>query len=106
MRDEGRRARIVAAVTDRDATGGAGELLQRLCRFAMDEMTLSGCALALMPGTSSANLLASAGPQARTITELQMDLGEGPCLQAFTSRVPVLLPDLAAGETDPVWPED
>jgi GAF domain-containing protein/ANTAR domain-containing protein len=103
MRDEGRRARIVAAVTERDTTGGADELLQRLCRFAVDEMTLSGCALALMPGTQSANLLASAGSHARTITELQADLGEGPCLQAYTSRVPVLLPDLAAREAGR-WP--
>ena len=57
MRDEGRRARIVAAVTEPDTAGGAGELLQRLCRFAVDEMTLSGCALALMPGTDSAKLV-------------------------------------------------
>jgi hypothetical protein len=103
MRDDGRRARIIAAVTGRDATGGAGELLQRLCRFALDEMSLSGCALALMPGTGSATLLASAGPHARTVTELQMDLGEGPCVQAYTLRVPVLLPDLAAGEAGR-WP--
>jgi GAF domain/ANTAR domain len=103
MRDDERRARIVAAVTEPDATGGASELLRRLCRFAVDEMTLSGCALALMPGTESANLLAGAGPHARTITELQMDLGEGPCLQAYISRVPVLLPDLAAGEASR-WP--
>jgi len=103
MRDDERRARIVAAVTEPDGAGGAGELLRRLCRFAVDEMTLSGCALALMPGTGSANLLAGAGPHARTITELQMDLGEGPCLQAYTSRIPVLLPDLAAGEASR-WP--
>ncbi len=103
MRDDGRRARIIAAVAERDATGGPGELMGRLCRFAVDEMSLSGCALALMPGTESANLLASAGPRARTITDLQMDLGEGPCVQAYISRLPVLLPDLAAGEAAR-WP--
>jgi GAF domain/ANTAR domain len=103
MRDDGRRARIVAAVTQRDATASVAELMQRLCRFAVDQMTLSGCALVLMSGTDSASLLAGAGPRAATITGLQMDLGEGPCLQAYVSGVPVLMPDLAAADADR-WP--
>ena len=44
MRDDERRARIMAAVTGQDATAGAGELVRGLCRFAVDEMALSGCA--------------------------------------------------------------
>ena len=103
MPDDGRRARIVAAVAERDATAGAGELMRRLCRFAADEMSLSGCALVLMSGTGAASVLAGAGRHARTITGLQMELGEGPCLQAYSSGVPVLLPDLAAEEANR-WP--
>jgi len=101
--DDGRRARIVAAVTDRDVTAGVGELMQRLCLFAVDEMALSGCALVLMGGANAVSVLASAGPHARTVTTLQMELGEGPCLQAYSSRIPVLLPDLAA-ENANRWP--
>jgi len=48
-------------------------------------------------------VLAAAGPRARTITTLQAELGEGPCLQAYTSGVPVLLPDLASEEANR-WP--
>ena len=103
MRDDGRRARIVAAVTDRDSTTGVAELVQRLCLFAVDQMALSGCALVLMSGAESASVLASAGPHARTVTRLQMELGEGPCLHAYASRVPVLLPDLSAKNADR-WP--
>ena len=103
MRDDGRRARIVAAVTDRDSTMGIAELMRQLCLFAVDRMALSGCALVLMSGTDAASVLASAGPHARTITTLQMELGEGPCLDAYTSRVPVLLPDLSAKNADR-WP--
>ena len=55
MREDQRRARIMAAVTEQDATAGAGELVQRLCRFAVDEMALSGCALVLMSGAESAS---------------------------------------------------
>ena len=103
MREEERRARIMAAVTVRDATAGAGELIQRLCRFAVEEMALSGCALVLMSGAESASVLAGAGRHARTVTGLQMELGEGPCLQAHASGIPVLLPDLAA-ENANRWP--
>lgn len=76
VREDGRRARIITAVTVRDATAGAGELVQRLCRFAVDEMALSGCALVLMSGADSASVLASAGRHAQTVTGLQMELGE------------------------------
>ena len=103
MRDDARRARIVAAVTDRDSTTGAAELMQRLCLFTVDQMSLSGCALVLMSGADAASVLASAGPHARTITTLQMELGEGPCLDAYASRVPVLLPDLSAKSASR-WP--
>ncbi len=103
MPDDGRRARIMAAVTEEDTAAGAGELITRLCRFAVDEMALSGCALVLMSGAESASMLAGAGRHASTVTGLQMELGEGPCLQAHASGVPVFLPDLAA-ENANRWP--
>ena len=92
----------MAAVTDQDAAAGMGELIRRLCRLAVDEMALSGCALVLMSGTEAASMLAGAGRHASTVTGLQMELGEGPCLQAFASGVPVFLPDLA--ENPNRWP--
>ncbi len=103
MRDDGRRARIMAAVTEDDTAAGVGELAQRLCRLAMEEMGLSGCALVLMSGAESASVLASAGRHARTVTGLQMELGEGPCRQAHVSGIPVLLPDLSAEDANR-WP--
>jgi hypothetical protein len=103
MRDDGRRARIMAAVTVRDPAAGVSELMQRLCRFAVDEMALSGCALVLMSTAESPTVLAGAGQHARAVTGLQMELGEGPCLQAYASGVPVLLPDLAASNANR-WP--
>jgi GAF domain/ANTAR domain len=102
MREDQRRARIVAAVAGPD-TAEAGELARRLCRFAVDEMALSGCALVLMSGAESAGVLAGAGRHAATVAGLQMELGEGPCLQAHASGMPVLLPDLAA-EPANRWP--
>jgi hypothetical protein len=93
----------MAAVNMKNATAGADELVQRLCRFAVDEMALSGCALVLMSGAESASVLAGAGRHAQTITALQMELGEGPCLHAHAHGIPVLLPDLSA-ESANRWP--
>src|SRR5436305_10475252 len=78
VREDDRRARIMAAVTEPDTTAGAGEMARRLCRFAGDEMALSGCAIVLMSEAESASVLAGAGRHARTVTGLQMELGEGP----------------------------
>ena len=103
MPDVGRRARIMKAVAVRDAAASVSDLIQRLCRFAVEEMALSGCALVLMSGPESASMLAGAGRHARTVAGLQMELGEGPCLQAYSSGVPVFLPDLSA-ENANRWP--
>ena len=103
MREDERRARIMAAVTEPDTTAGAGELARRLCRFAVDEMALSGCAIVLMSGAESAGVLAGAGRHAQMVTGLQLELGEGPCLYAHACGIPVLLPDLTA-ESANRWP--
>src|ERR1700691_4604977 len=42
VREDGRRARIMAAVADHDSVASASHLAERLCRFAVDEMALSG----------------------------------------------------------------
>jgi hypothetical protein len=42
VRDDERRARIMAAVTEHDTAAGAGELVQRLCMFAVEEMARRG----------------------------------------------------------------
>jgi len=103
VREDGRRARIMAAVTGADATRDASELMQRLCRLAVDEMDLSGCAVVLMSGAESASVVAASGRHARTVPGLQMELGEGPCLDAHARGIPVLLPDLSA-ENAGRWP--
>ena len=77
MREEERRPRVVAAVTGQDGHGPCWRAGQRLSRFAVDEMVLSGCALVLMPEAESASVLAGTGRHAQTVTGLAMELGEG-----------------------------
>jgi len=95
VREDERRARIVTAVTERGEITRVDELMQRICRFAVSELAASGCTLALLAGTEPVATLAGAGRHSSTVTELQFQLGEGPCLEACASGTPMLLPDLA-----------
>lgn len=94
-REDERRARIVAAVTADGATTRVDELMQRICLFAVIELAASGGTLALIAGTELLGTLAGAGRHSSMLTDLQFELGEGPCLEAFASGTPVLLPDLS-----------
>ena len=103
MAHEGeRRARIVAAVTAGGAMTRVDELMRRLSLFAVTELGASGCTLALVAGAELLGTLADAGRHSSVITDLQFELGEGPCLEACASGSPVLLPDLADGAAR--WP--
>jgi hypothetical protein len=101
-REDERRARIVAAVAGGGATTRVDELMRRLSLFAVTELAVSGCALALVAGAELLGTLADAGRHSSVITDLQFELGEGPCLEACASGSPVLLPDLADGAAR--WP--
>jgi len=101
-REDERRARIVATVTAGGAATRVDELMRRLCLLAVTELAASGCTLALIAGTELLGTLAGAGRHSSMITDLQFELGEGPCLEAFAAGTPVLLPDLAAGAAR--WP--
>ena len=100
--EDERRARIVAAVTGGGATTRVDELMRRLSLFAVTELTASGCTLALVADSELVGTLADAGRHSSAITNLQFELGEGPCLEAYASGSPVLLPDLADGTAR--WP--
>jgi GAF domain/ANTAR domain len=100
--EDERRARIVAAVTEGSATTQVDELMRRLSVFAVTELAASGCTLALVAGAELLGTLADAGRHSSVITDLQFELGEGPCLEACASGIPVLLPDLADGAAR--WP--
>lgn len=101
--EDERRARILATVTGRGDTVRVDDLMRRVCLFAVSEMAASACTLALIAGTEPVGTLADAGRHSRRFTELQFELGEGPCLDAHASGSPILLPDLVA-EGAARWP--
>lgn len=96
----GRVADILASLAGGGpATGWPGQLVEE-CRSST---RMSGVGLAVMgPGGGGGVLAATAG-EAERLEELQFTLGEGPCMDASRSGLPVLVPDLQR-DPDHRWP--
>lgn len=76
--------------------------LQRLCRAAARDLSARGVAITLMSAEPEPLTAAASSAESVLIEELQFTLGEGPCLEARRTRMPVLVPDLAVIER--TWP--
>jgi len=81
----------------RDAGDGVAGFLQRLCAAAVPALAASGAGLSVMADNEVRGLTTASDPVAERVEELQLVLGEGPCIDAFTARRPVLIPDLTDG---------
>src|SRR4051812_11913795 len=77
-----------------DGAGVAGAL-RRLCSVAERSLTASGVGVSVMAENGLRGASAASGPTYEAIEELQFTFGEGPCLDAFRTRRPVLVPELA-----------
>jgi GAF domain/ANTAR domain len=100
-------AQVVALIAQQPASPDAGDgvarFLQRLCAAAVPALGASGVGLSVMAEEEVRGLTAASDPAAERIEELQFMLGEGPCIDAFAARRPVLVPDLADGPMSR-WP--
>lgn len=74
----------------------------RLCAAATQAVPVSGAGVALMAPTGHGGTLAATDGPAEELEDLQHSLGEGPCLDAFRDRRPVLERDLARAQAR--WP--
>jgi hypothetical protein len=76
--------------------------LERICHAATQQLELLGSAVNLISAGGPDGVVASSGPRARELAELEFTVGEGPGIEAFRSRRPVLVADLA--KSDGRWP--
>lgn len=68
---------------------------KRLCESCVDVIGTSGAGIMLMAGDVPAGSLCTSNAVSALIEQLQYELGEGPCVDAYRTGVPVLEPDLA-----------
>lgn len=80
------------------------ERLHRLCAALVRAVPAEGAGVSLMNDTHVGGLAGAVGPTCAALEELQVTVGEGPSVEAFSSRRPVLEPDLA-GRGMRRWPE-
>ncbi|MBO1754539.1 GAF domain-containing protein [Allobranchiibius sp. CTAmp26] len=85
------------------ADRGSSTLPEALCAACAAALPVTGVGLALMSKRGPEGLVAASDGLAKTMEDLQFDLGEGPCVDASSGGRPVLHPELR--ETGgPRWP--
>lgn len=86
-----RRAELLAQIL-----GPTGELkTQRLCDACVEVIGVTGAGIMLMSGDIPRGSVCSTDAVSSLIEQLQYELGEGPCVDAYHQDRPVLEPNLA-----------
>jgi hypothetical protein len=88
------------ADADRD---GSASMVDRICGAAVVLLSLSGAGLSLMADGELRGTAGVSEPGIEAMQELQLTLGEGPCVDAWRDLEPVLEADLA-DPAQPRWP--
>ncbi|MGH9920789.1 MAG: GAF domain-containing protein, partial [Nitrososphaerales archaeon] len=70
-------------------------LPRRLCEVSVEVLSMTGAGVMLMSGDLARGSLCSSNDVSALIEDLQFTLGEGPCVDAHRSDLPVIEPDLA-----------
>jgi hypothetical protein len=76
---------------------------RRICEACVDVLPVSGASITVMAAADRQEPIYATNETAGRLDELQFSLGEGPCVDAFTHRRPVIVADLAI-TTDHRWP--
>lgn len=98
-------ARAAALVSDEPTGSYEHERtwLGRLCRATRRSLTASGAGVSVMTASGVHAVAAASDDGSSVLEDLQFTLGEGPCIDAHATRLPVLIPDLDADAADR-WP--
>ncbi|MGC9960567.1 MAG: GAF and ANTAR domain-containing protein [Acidimicrobiales bacterium] len=91
-----RRERILSRLV---GIGAPALETNRLCEVCAEVTNTSGAGIMLMSGDLPRGSLCTTDAVSALIEQLQYDLGEGPCVDAYKEDRPVLEPDLARPST-------
>lgn len=94
-----RRSRILARLVDPD---GTGLHTKRLCEVCAEVTDVTGAGIMLMSGDTPRGSVCTTNDASALLEQLQYDLGEGPCVDAYNLDRPILEPDLAE-PASPRW---
>ncbi|WP_410656882.1 GAF and ANTAR domain-containing protein [Amycolatopsis sp. lyj-112] len=96
---------LLAAEGDSDQ----GQRISRICALCVSELAVSGAGATVLSAVRNGvatehrrGLVHASNPVSAGLEDLQFTVGEGPCLDAFATGGPILVPDLAGARTR--WP--
>jgi hypothetical protein len=75
-----------------------------ICRAFMTRAPVDGAAFTAMTSDTIRDTICASDPVIAEIEQIQYSLGQGPTQDAFTTRRPVLIPDLNAPRAATRWP--
>lgn len=85
---------VLEAMADAVAEGSPSST-DAVCRAAVSLLSLKGAGISLMVDGELRGSAGVSDPGIARVQELQLSLGQGPCVEAWADRRPVLEPDLA-----------
>jgi GAF domain-containing protein len=98
--DELRLARLMSSVQRSD---GSTSVLERLCRICIETTGLAGAGVTRFDGGTFEALVAT-DSASYGVETLQVEYGEGPCVEAIASGHRFLEPDLSSSRAQQRWP--
>ncbi len=96
------QVRLSQALTTAVASGAPDAPLA-VCRACVAWLPMTGAAITMMASPESQELVCATDDAAARIDELQFSLGDGPCVESFTTGRAVLVPDIT-DPSDHRWP--
>lgn len=100
--DESRADRVWELITGYSTDGSVS--VGNVCTACVPALGMDGAALWLASDLNRRLLMHATDQVADVLYEAQFTLGEGPCVQAWTERTMVLVPDLGSSDSAARWP--
>jgi hypothetical protein len=91
MDEIGRWARLLAGSPREQA-----DQPLRICRLCVDTLGVTGAGIAMVTSSGNRGVVCATDDISAQVEDLQLTLGEGPCVDAVQRGAPVVVPDLGA----------
>jgi GAF domain-containing protein/ANTAR domain-containing protein len=77
-----------------EASAERADQPQRICELSVELLGMTGAGISLVTESGNQGIICATDDVSSRIEDLQLTLGEGPCVDAVSSGAPVLVPDL------------
>lgn len=81
----------------------SGLLLEHACRAVVSSARCDGAAVTVMSAAGARELMYASNALAQYLDDIQFTYGLGPCLEAFSSGVPVICTELSSPDSEHRW---